>query len=62
MNAFIEKMFHGPVKRTAQISPEALRRTAASPENMARMVPIDWGFVATVRDRWNERWRREVIR
>ena len=23
---------------------------------------IDWGYVATVRDRWNDRWRREVIR
>jgi putative spermidine/putrescine transport system substrate-binding protein len=60
--AFTERMFYGPVNRTAQIAPEALRRTAASPENMARMVPIDWAYVATVRDRWNERWRREVIR
>jgi putative spermidine/putrescine transport system substrate-binding protein len=60
--AFTERMFYGPVNRTAQIAPAALARTAASPENMARMVPIDWAFVATVRDRWNERWRREVIR
>ncbi len=60
--AFTEAMFYGPVNNTAQISPAALNRTAASPENMARMVPIDWAFVATVRDRWNERWRREVIR
>jgi len=60
--AFTERMFYGPVNRTAQIAPEALARTAAAPENMARMVPIDWALVATLRDRWNERWRREVIR
>src|SRR5262249_45482168 len=37
--AFTERMFYGPVNRTAEISPAALQRTAASPENMARMVP-----------------------
>ena len=59
--AFTERMSYGPVNRTAQIAPAALNRTAASPENMARMVPIDWAYVATVRDRWNDRWRREVF-
>lgn len=60
--AFTERMFYAPVNTTAQVSAEALARTAASPENMARVVPVDWSFVAANRDRWNERWRREVIR
>lgn len=60
--AFTERMFYAPVNTTAQISAAALARTAASAENMARVVPVDWGYIATVRDRWNERWRREVIR
>lgn len=60
--AFTERMFYAPVNATAQISSAALARTAASPENMARVVPVDWGFVAANRERWNERWRREVIR
>ena len=32
-----------------------------SPENQARMIPVDWAWMATVRDQWNNRWRREVI-
>jgi len=60
--AFTELMFYGPVNRTAQIAPAAAARTAADPANLARMVAIDWNYVATQRDRWNERWRREILR
>jgi len=60
--AFTERMFYAPVNSTAQVSAAALARTATAPENMARVVPVDWSFVAANRDRWNERWRREVIR
>jgi putative spermidine/putrescine transport system substrate-binding protein len=59
--AFTERMFYGPVNAKAEVSPAALKRTAASPESMAKMVPVDWIYVSTVRDRWNERWRREII-
>ncbi|MBL8837406.1 MAG: ABC transporter substrate-binding protein [Alphaproteobacteria bacterium] len=59
--AFTERMFYGPTNARAQISPAALARTAASPENQARMIPVDWSWMATVRDQWNNRWRREVI-
>ena len=43
------------------IDPEALARTAAAPENRARMIPLDWNEIVKVRDQWNNRWRREVI-
>ncbi|MBI1777629.1 MAG: ABC transporter substrate-binding protein [Proteobacteria bacterium] len=59
--AFTERMFYAPVNAKTQVSPEALARTAAAPENMAKMVAIDWVYVSTVRDRWNDRWRREII-
>lgn len=59
--AFTEKMFYAPTNQKAQIAPEALARTAASPENMSRMIPIDWAEIVKVRDQWNNRWRREVI-
>ena len=59
--AFTERMFYAPVNAKAEVSPAALARTAAAPENMAKMVPIDWVFVSTVRDKWNDRWRREII-
>ncbi|MBL8700623.1 MAG: ABC transporter substrate-binding protein [Alphaproteobacteria bacterium] len=59
--AFTEKMFYAPTNQKAQIAPDALARTAASPEMMARMIPIDWAEIVKVRDQWNSRWRREVI-
>jgi putative spermidine/putrescine transport system substrate-binding protein len=58
---FTESMFYAPVNAKAEIAPSAMARTAASPENMAKMIPLDWDWVTTVRDAWNNRWRREVI-
>ena len=58
---FTEKMFYAPTNQKAQIAPEALSRTASSPENIARMIPMDWAELVKVRDQWNNRWRREVI-
>ncbi len=59
--AFTERMFYAPTNARAQIAPEALARTAASPEFRSRMIPLDWAWMATVRDQWNNRWRREVV-
>ena len=59
--AFTEKMFYAPVNAKARIDPAAVARTAGTPENMAKMIPIDWTWMVTQRDQWNNRWRREVI-
>jgi putative spermidine/putrescine transport system substrate-binding protein len=59
--AFTERMFYAPTNAAAQIDPRALARTAASPENRARMIAVDWVEIARIRDQWNNRWRREVI-
>ncbi|CAN1496545.1 AfuA ABC-type Fe3+ transport system, periplasmic component [Rhabdaerophilaceae bacterium] len=59
--AFSERMFYAPTNAKANVSAEALGRTAASPENLARMIPVDWAGMVKVRDTWNNRWRREVI-
>lgn len=59
--AFTERMFYAPTNAKADIDAKALARTAASPENLARMIPVDWNEVLKVRDQWNNRWRREVI-
>jgi putative spermidine/putrescine transport system substrate-binding protein len=58
---FTETMFYAPTNAKADIAPAAMNRTAASPENMAKMIPLDWDWVTTIRDAWNNRWRREVI-
>ena len=59
--AFAERLFYGPTNTTAQISPEALARTAQAPEFKARVIPLEWAEMQRVRDNWNQRWRREVI-
>jgi putative spermidine/putrescine transport system substrate-binding protein len=59
--AFTERLFYAPTNARAQIDPAALARTAAAPENRSRMIPVDWSWMMTVRDQWNNRWRREVI-
>ncbi len=59
--AFTERMFYGPTNATAVIAPEAAQRTAAAPENKARVIPMDWNEMIKLRESWNQRWRREVI-
>jgi putative spermidine/putrescine transport system substrate-binding protein len=59
--AFTERMFYAPTNTTAQIDPAAAERTAAAPDNKARVIPIDWTEMLKLRDSWNQRWRREVI-
>ena len=59
--AFTERMFYGPTNRTAQVSPEAMQRTALAPEFRNRVIPLDWTEMVRLRDGWNQRWRREVI-
>jgi putative spermidine/putrescine transport system substrate-binding protein len=59
--AFTERMFYGPTNMTAKIAPAAAARTAAAPQNKAKVIPIDWTKMLKLRDGWNQRWRREVI-
>jgi len=59
--AFTERVFYAPTNAKAQIDPKALARTAAAPENRSRMIDVDWNEIVKVRDKWNNRWRREVI-
>lgn len=57
--AFTERMFYAPVNRTAKISAEAMARTATA--SLDRMIPVNWGEIAKVRDQWNNRWKREIV-
>lgn len=59
--AFAERMFYGPTNLSAQVSPEAAARTAASAVDKARVIPVDWNEVIKLRDAWTRRWRRDVI-
>lgn len=59
--AFTERMFYGPTNARAPVSPAAMARTALAPEFRARVIPLNWTEMVTLRDAWNQRWRREVI-
>lgn len=59
--SFTETMFYAPVNSKAEVSEEALQRTASSQELVDQMLPVDWVYLTQVRDQWLERWRKEVI-
>ena len=59
--AFSERMFYAPTNPMAHVDAEAEERTAASPFNMAKVVPVDWREMARLSEAWTQRWRKEVI-
>lgn len=56
---FTEAMYYAPVNAKAEVSAEAKAKTAM--ESLDSMLPVDWGWVATIRDQWNQKWRRQII-
>ena len=54
-------MYYGPTNRRAQLPPDLLARTSSAPETLAKMIPVDWDYVAKALDGWSTRWRRDVI-
>jgi len=59
--AMAKLMYYGPTNRKAVLAPELLARTSSAPATLAKMVPVDWSYVASVLDQWAARWRRDVI-
>lgn len=59
--AFTEAMFYAPVNAKAKITPEALARTVAAPEKMARVISVDWIKVAGIREGIIQQWRRRIV-
>lgn len=57
--AFTEAMFYAPTNAKAQISAQAIDRTAV--KQLDRMIPLDWIALASRRDATLEQWRRRVI-
>ncbi len=59
--AFTERMFYAPVNAKAVISPEAIARTASTPDRQSKMLPVDWVEIAKIRDGVTEQWRRKIL-
>ena len=59
--AFTNALFYAPTNRLAQPTPEAVRLSAASPEDRARMRPLDWSIFVANQERWLQLWRRQIL-
>jgi putative spermidine/putrescine transport system substrate-binding protein len=59
--AFSNAAFYGPTTSKATVPAETFARMTSAPDNLRRVLPVDWSFVSNVRDQWTARWRREVI-
>lgn len=59
--AFTEQMYYAPTNTKTEVSPEAQKRTASTPERQREMLDIDWSYVAGQNDAWTEMWRREIL-
>jgi putative spermidine/putrescine transport system substrate-binding protein len=59
--AFSAASLYGSTNSRASVPPELFARTTSAPDNLRRVLPVDWSFIAGVRDQWAARWRREVI-
>lgn len=59
--AFTNALFYAPTNRLAQPNPGAVRLSAASPEDRARMKPLDWSVFVANQERWLQLWRRQIL-
>lgn len=57
--AFAEALSYAPVTTTV-VLPDSLKTRIADPAD-PNIVPIDWIWIADVRDDWVDQWRRNVI-
>jgi putative spermidine/putrescine transport system substrate-binding protein len=52
----------GPVNKTVKLSPEVAARVPYGPDQVAKLVSMDWAAINPHRAEWTERWNRTVER
>jgi putative spermidine/putrescine transport system substrate-binding protein len=52
----------GPVNRTVKLTPEVAARVPYGPDQIAKLVAVDWTTINQHRTEWTERWNRSVER
>lgn len=58
---FATLMYYGATNRNAKLPEDVAARTSSYPPTLAKMLPVDWDYVASVQDQWSNLWRREVV-
>lgn len=52
----------GPANRRTQLSPEVAALVPFGPEQVGRMIAVDWNVINQQREAWQRRWNREIER
>ncbi|ATW24833.1 ABC transporter substrate-binding protein [Candidatus Formimonas warabiya] len=45
----------------AKLSDDTKSKMGFTPDNIEQAQMADWGYIATVKDQWSERWEKEVV-
>jgi putative spermidine/putrescine transport system substrate-binding protein len=59
--AFAEQMFYAPTNTKTKLSPQVAERTATTPDRLAKIIDVNWSYVASRNDAWTDTWRREIL-
>jgi putative spermidine/putrescine transport system substrate-binding protein len=52
----------GPMNKTVELKPEQQKGLPYGPEQMSKLLVVDWDTINANREVWNKRWTREVER
>lgn len=59
---FARHVFFGPINRTTRLEPEVARRVPFGPEQIGRMIKLDFVAMNEHVAAWTERWNKEIER
>ncbi|MBI4246197.1 MAG: ABC transporter substrate-binding protein [Candidatus Rokubacteria bacterium] len=57
---FAKHVFFGPINRQAKLDADTARKVPYGPEQVARMVKLDFEVMNAEMPRWTERWNKEI--
>jgi putative spermidine/putrescine transport system substrate-binding protein len=52
----------GPVNKTVKLAPEVAARVPYGPDQISKLIAVDWTTINQHRTEWTERWNRSVER
>jgi hypothetical protein len=55
-------MFLAPVNTKVRLTPAVQASIVATPAQLARMMEVDWGAIAGIRDSIIDQWRQRIMR
>ena len=59
---FARHVFFGPINRQAKLDAETAKKVPFGPEQIGRMIKLDFEAMNENVGRWTERWNKEIER